>query len=125
MKRFADNGKRLVMRVVLLQTGSACVVASAYLALDGAEAAWSALVGGLTVAIGSALFGWRMFLPGIAAPATLRRALYAGEALKWTWTIVAVWVAFAHWRLPPLPLIVGLIVAQFGYWFGLIGMKRG
>jgi hypothetical protein len=25
----------------------------------------------------------------------------------------------------PLPLMTGLVFAQFGYWIGLIGMKRG
>lgn len=113
------------MRVALLQAGSACVVASACLVLAGARAAVAALAGGLIAAVGSGLLGWRMFLPGIAPAATLRRALFAGEALKWTWTILALWLAFARWRLAPLPLLVGLIVAQFGYWFGLVGMKRG
>ncbi len=118
-------GTRLVMRVVLLQAGGAIAVACALLALSGAAAARAGLAGGLIVAIGSGLFGWRMFLPGVASAAVLKRALYAGEALKWTWYVVALWAAFARFRFAPLPLLAGLVLAQFGYWFGLVGMKRG
>ena len=125
MNGLVGHGKRLVMRVVLLQAGGAVVVAAALLALSGAVAARAALAGGLIVAIGSGLLGWRMFLPGIAAAPVLRRALFAGEALKWTWYVVALWAAFARFKFAPLPLLVGLGLAQFGYWFGLVGLKRG
>jgi F0F1-type ATP synthase assembly protein I len=114
--------RRLVMRVVLLQAGSACVVASACLPLGGRAAAMAGLAGGLIASVGSALLGWRMFLPGVAAAPVLRRALFAGEALKWTWTVFALWAALGPARLAPLPLLAGLIVAQFGYWFALVGM---
>lgn len=113
------------MRVALLQAGSAGALASIFLAIGGVAAAGAALAGGLIAAVGSGLLGWRMFLPGIAPAPVLRRALFAGEALKWTWTIFALWFALARWRLAPLPLLVGLIVAQFAYWVGLVGMKRG
>ena len=125
MNGIAGHGRRLVMRVVLLQFGSAGLVASACLGFRGWAAVGAALAGGSIAAIGSGLLGWRMFLPGVAAATVLRRALYAGEALKWTWTVFALWVALGRWRLAPLPLILGLVVAQFGYWFGLVGMKRG
>lgn len=113
------------MRVVLLQIGSAALCASVCLGVWGWRPAGAAFVGGSIAAIGSGLFGWRMFLPGIAPAPVLRRAMYAGEALKWTWTVFALWLALGRWRLAPLPLLLGLIVAQFGYWFGLVGMKRG
>ncbi len=121
----ARQGKRLVMRVVLLQTACAALGAVAFWIVDGAAAARAGLTGGLIVAIGSALFGWRMFAPGIAPAATLQRALFAAESLKWFWYVLSVGAALAHWKLAPLPLLMGLIVAQFGYWFGMIGTKRG
>jgi len=113
------------MRVVALQGACACAVALLFLALRGAAAALAALAGGLIIAIGSALFGWRMFLPGIAPASQLRRALYAGEALKWFWLVLATWCALARLQLQPLPLLVGMVVALFGYMFGMVGMKRG
>jgi F0F1-type ATP synthase assembly protein I len=121
----AGSGKRLVLRVVLLQTACAGLAAALFWLLQGAAAARSGLAGGLIVAIGSALFGWRMFAPGIAPAAALHRALFAAEALKWVWFVLAVWAAFARLKLMPLPLMTGLVFAQFGYWVGLIGMKRG
>jgi hypothetical protein len=105
-------GKRLVMRVVLLQMGCAAVVAMLFWFLQGAAA-------------GRAVFGWRMFAPGIAPAAILRRALFAAESLKWFWYVLAVWAALARFKVLPLPLMTGLVVAQFGHWAGLMGMKRG
>jgi len=124
MTRIVRNGRRIVVRIVLLQAGGAIMVAALFRALSGSKEAWSALAGGLIAAIGSALVGWRMFAPGIAAADTLRRAMFAGEALKWIWYVAAVWVAFTRVRAVPLPLLVGLIVAQFSYWAGLVGMKN-
>jgi F0F1-type ATP synthase assembly protein I len=118
-------GKRLVMRVVLLQMGCAAVVAMLFWFLQGAAAGRAGLTGGLIVAAGSALFGWRMFAPGIAPAAILRRALFAAESLKWFWSVLAVWAALARFKVLPLPLMTGLVVAQFGHWAGLMGMKRG
>jgi len=82
------------------------------------------LLGGLIVAMGSALFGWRLFAPGIAPATVLRRALFAAESLKWFWYVLAVWLALARLKVQPLPLMAGLVFAQFGYWVGLVGMKR-
>ena len=125
MNEVLDVGKRLVLRVVLLQTGCAALVALSFGALQGSAAAWSGLAGGLIVAIGSAVFGWRMFAPGVAPGPVLRRALFAAESLKWFWYVFAVWAALARLKLPPLPLLTGLVFGQFGYWIGLVGMKRG
>ncbi len=124
MNDMLSVGRRLVVRVVLLQAGCAVVVALGFGILQSAAALRSALLGGLIVAIGSALFGWRLFAPGIAPAALLRRALFAAESLKWVWYVASVWVALAHLKMLPLPLMTGLVLAQFGYWFGLLG-KRG
>ena len=111
---------RLVGRVVLLQAGCALLVASAFLVWKGEAASLAAVVGGLIVALGSALFGWRLFAPGVAASATLARAMFAGVALKWAWLIVALYLALARWKLEAGPLLVGVIVAQLGHWAALM-----
>jgi F0F1-type ATP synthase assembly protein I len=130
MNNISGTGTRLVIRVVLLQVGCAAAVAGLFWAWQGRAAAGSGLTGGLIVATGSGLFGWRMFAPGIAPAAVLRRALFAAESLKWFWYVLSVWAALARFKLLPLPLMAGLVFAQFGYWFGLlgfglVGMKRG
>lgn len=114
-----------MLRVVALQAGCAGIVALVFLGVRGAGAALAALAGGLIVAVGSALFGWRMFLPGIAAAPQLQRAMFAGEALKWCWYVAAIYAALVRFKLLPLPLLIGMIVALFGYWIGLVGTKRG
>lgn len=117
------RGKRLVVRVVLLQAGCALVVASVFLGFGGASAAVAALAGGLIVAAGSAVLGWRAFKPGIAGAATLGMAMFTGVALKWLWFALALYVALAHLRLDVAPLLVGMAAAQVGYWVGLLRLK--
>ena len=118
------RGKRLVIRVVLLQAGCALVVASVFYVFFGGEPAGvAALVGGLIVACGSLIFGWRMFKPGIAGAAKLSSAMYAGVALKWVWLLLALYVALALLKLQAAPLLIGLVAAQLGYWVGLIGSR--
>ena len=114
---------RLVARVVLLQASCAALVASAFLVFKGAHQAIAALVGGLIVAAGSAVFGWRVFKPGIAAGATLATALYVGVALKWLWFAIALYLALARLKLDAAPLLTGVVVAQLGYWVGLMRLK--
>jgi F0F1-type ATP synthase assembly protein I len=117
------QGNRLVVRVVLLQAGCALLVASAFLMFRGETAGLAAVVGGLIVALGSAVFGWRMFAPGVAGSATLTRAMFAAVALKWAWLLIALYVALARWKLDAAPLLVGVIAAQLGHWAALIRLK--
>ena len=117
------RAKRLVVRVVLLQAGCALLAASVFLVFKGASAGLAALVGGLIVAAGSAVFGWRAFKPGIAGGAALTAAMYAGVVLKWLWFALALYLAFARLKLDAPALLIGMVVAQFGYWVGLIRLK--
>ena len=123
MTEVQRRGKRVVVRVVLLQAGCAALVASAFLVFKGSSAGLAALVGGLIVAAGSAVFGWRMFKPGIAGGATLTSAMYAGVLLKGVWFAIALYLAFALLKLDAAPLLTGVVAAQLGYWVGLLRLK--
>jgi F0F1-type ATP synthase assembly protein I len=123
MTEVQSRGKRMVVRVVLLQAGCAALVASAFLVFKGSSAGLAALVGGLIVAAGSAVFGWRMFKPGIAGGASLTTAMYAGVLLKWLWFAIALYLAIALLKLDAAPLLIGVVAAQLGYWVGLIRLK--
>ena len=123
MNDIQTRGKRLVVRIVLLQAGCAVIVASLFSVFKGAHQGLAALVGGLIVAGGSAVLGWRAFKPGIAGAPTLNTAMYAGVALKWMWFALALYVAIARLKLEVPPLLIGMVVAQFGYWVGLIRSK--
>jgi ATP synthase protein I len=111
---------RLVVRVVLLQAGCAVLVALMFLVFKGAHQGLAALVGGLIVAAGSAVFGWRAFKPGIAGAGVLGTAMYAGVALKWLWFALALYIALARLKLDAAPLLIGIVATQLGYWVGLM-----
>jgi F0F1-type ATP synthase assembly protein I len=123
MNEVLSRGKRMVVRVVLLQAGCAALVASAFLVYKGAHQGFAALVGGLIVAAGSAVLGWRVFKPGIAGGATIMTATYAGVVLKWLWFAIALYFAIAQLKLDAAPLLIGIVVTQLGYWVGLIRLK--
>jgi F0F1-type ATP synthase assembly protein I len=123
MNEVLSRGKRMVVRVVLLQVGCAALVASAFLVYKGAHQGLAALVGGLIVAAGSAVLGWRVFKPGIAGGATIMTATYAGVILKWLWFAIALYFAIAQLKLDAAPLLIGIVVTQLGYWVGLIRLK--
>ncbi|HSZ08396.1 MAG TPA: ATP synthase subunit I [Steroidobacteraceae bacterium] len=113
----------MVVRVVLLQAGCAALVASVFLVFKGLGTGLAVLVGGLIVAAGSAVFGWRLFKPGIAGGATIATAMYAGVVLKWLWFALALYLAIALLKLDAVPLLIGIVAAQLGYWVGLIRLK--
>jgi F0F1-type ATP synthase assembly protein I len=117
------RGYRLVIRVVLLQTGCALLVASLFFALKGSSSGVAALAGGLIVALGTVLFGWRAFAPGVAGAAVLNRAMFTGKALQWIWYLLALYVALGRLRLEAAPLLIGLFAAQFGYWVALFRLR--
>jgi len=123
MSNVPVRSTRLVIRVVLLQTGCAVLVACLFFVGVGPRSGLAALAGGLIVAIGSALFGWRMFKPGVAGAGTLGAAMYAGVALKWAWFALALYIALRELQLDALPLLTGLVFAQVGYWVGLLRLK--
>jgi ATP synthase protein I len=123
MNDVLGRGKRMVVRVVLLQAGCAALVASVFLVFKGTPQAIAALAGGLIVAAGSAVLGWRAFKPGIAGGARLTMAMYAGVALKWLWFALALYLALAWLKLDAAPLLIGIVVTQLGYWVGLVRLK--
>ena len=116
---------RPVLRVVVLQAACATLTGLLFGIFGGIAAALAGFAGGLIVAVGSALFGWRMYAPGIAPAGRLFRAMIAAESLKWIWYVLALWAALARLKLMPAPLIIGVVVAQFGHWLSLIATKRG
>lgn len=109
-----------MLRFAALQMIAASLVAAGALALSGAAAAQAALAGGLVSAVGNLVFGWKLFAPGVAPIRVLARAVYVGEALKWLWIGIALWGAIGPAHLAPLPLLLGLLAAQAGFWLGIV-----
>jgi F0F1-type ATP synthase assembly protein I len=114
-----ERGRRLVLQYAGLQMGVAALLAVVALVIGGRAAAQAALAGGAVATLGNVVFGWMLFQPGIAPVRVLVRAIYAGAVLKWLWIGLALWGALAVAHLPPLPLVAGLLAAQFGFWLGI------
>jgi F0F1-type ATP synthase assembly protein I len=117
------RGYRVVIRIVLLQAGCTLLVASLFFAVKGPSSGRAALAGGLIVAIGTALFGWRAFAPGVAGGVVLNRAMYTGKLLQWAWYLLALYATLGRLKLEPAPLLIGLFTAQFGYWAALFRLR--
>jgi F0F1-type ATP synthase assembly protein I len=111
------------MSFVMLQFLCAAVAAVVAGAWAGWNAARSALVGGVIIASGTAIFGGMLFSERATNSPSVMRALYAGELLKWVWIVGGFWLAFAYGDFQPLALIVGALVAQAGFWIG-VGFLR-
>jgi F0F1-type ATP synthase assembly protein I len=100
------SGRLTARRTVLAQclaAGSAALLGL----IHGPESALSAMVGGLIVASGTAIFAWRLFVHGVAPIKTQLNSVYAAELLKWVWMVALLYAAIALWRLPALALILG------------------
>ncbi len=106
-----------------MQLCCAALVAVAAWGLSGPRAAHSALAGGVIVTVGTAIFGWRLFAPGVAPARVLARGLYAGAALKWLWLGGALWFGLTRANLEALPLILGMLAAQIGFWIAMARVR--
>jgi len=112
------RGQRLMMRFALVQLLAVVVASGMALMVAGLPALVATLLGGGIVVIGNALFGLRLFAPGVAPVRVLVRAVWSAEVLKWVWVVGSLWAAF-HSGLPPLPLIIGVVAGQIGFWVAL------
>jgi len=118
MRNSIAHGRRNAVRIVLFQFGIAGLVGLGFCARDwhSGMAAW---YGGGVIALGNALFAWRLFADGIAPVKRIARAVYAAEVVKWVWFVLALYLALAVFGLAPLPLIAGVLAAQAAFWVAI------
>jgi len=117
------RGKRLVLRFVAVQLAAGFAASLLIAGFQGGTAAAATLAGCAVVAVGNLVFGWRLFSPGVAPASRIARAMWQGEALKWIWVVLAVWLALGVAGLMPLPFLLGMLAGQVGFWFGLALIK--
>jgi len=103
-------GRRQARSLVVAQAAGALAAALVFL-VQGPEAALGALMGGGSVAVGSALMAWRAFRGGVSGAGPALTRLAGGLALKWLVVVAALYLALARLELPPLPVIAGLCAA--------------
>ncbi|MEZ5457284.1 MAG: ATP synthase subunit I [Lysobacteraceae bacterium] len=102
-----ETGRRSGYQLAAMQALVAVCVAAAFLA-QGRQAAIGALFSGLVVALGSVLVAWRATAGGVQAAGSVLVRLASALLIKWVLIGVAMYFAFAHLELPPLPVLAGL-----------------
>jgi ATP synthase protein I len=104
------HGRRVAVRIVLLQITMTSLAALPWL-LSGKFHALSAWMGGLIIAVGTAVFAWRA-LAGVASAAGLAlMRLILGMLAKWLIVIGGVILMVAKFQFPVLPTLTGMVVA--------------
>jgi ATP synthase protein I len=98
------SGRRLALRIMLLQLAVALLAGLVFLML-GRREAMSAAAGAAIVALGTALMSARFF-SGIGGASLALSRLLTGMLLKWI---------LVQYKLPPLAAITGLVAAYAVY----------
>lgn len=102
------TGRRLVLRAAVWQTGAVLLVALLFL-LRGVPQAVAAAVGGLAIVVGALLAAWMAFGGGVLGAVSAVLRLVAGMVVKWVVVIGVLVVGTGLYKLPPLPLLAGVI----------------
>lgn len=110
MSNSVAAGRQLARRAALVQAAAVLATALAC-SLYGWDAALAALLGGGALVSGNAIAAW-LLLGGSVAPAGVVLArMFAGVVLKWLVVFAAFLLGLVVWRLPALPLLLGVVVA--------------
>ena len=115
-------GRRAALRAVAVQGGVVALLAAAFLARDVREAL-AVGVGGLALVLGNALAAVVALGGIVRARVAFGRLLLAAMG-KWLVAIVVLATALATWRLPPLPMLAGLVAGLLAYLLALNFLKQ-
>ncbi|MDW2983131.1 MAG: hypothetical protein WBG81_02040 [Rhodanobacter sp.] len=107
------SGRRLALRIVLLQLAVALLAGLGFLPL-GYRAAVAAVAGAAVVALGTALMSARFF-SGLGGAGLVLGRLLTGMFLKWIVVVGGLVVILFQFKLPPLAAITGLAAAYAVY----------
>lgn len=110
-------GRRSALRAAAVQATVAMLVALVFLA-QGPGHALGAGIGGVALALGNALAAG-VSLGGIVSARVAFARLLLGVMLKWLVAIGIFAIALEAWRLPPLPMLVGLVAGLLAYMLAL------
>ena len=106
-------GRRSALRAVACQAVVGVLVSLAFL-VQGPLSAASAGIAGGSLALGSACAA-NVALGGVVSARVAFARLLVAMLVKWCVVIAAFVVALGIWRLPPLPMLVGLACGVLVY----------
>lgn len=107
-------GRRTAYHAIAVQAAVVGVVAAAFL-FSGTRQALSAAVGGMALVAGHLLVAALALGGGIVPARAAFARLLLGLLGKWLLVVVAVAIALEAWRLPPLPMLAGLVAGLLAY----------
>lgn len=107
-------GRRTAYRAIAVQAAVVGVVAAAFL-FSGTRQAVSAAAGGMALVAGHLLVAALALGGGIVPARAAFARLLLGLLGKWLLVVVAVAIALEAWRLPPLPMLAGLVAGLLAY----------
>ena len=111
-------GRHTALRAIGFQAVVAVLLAAAFL-VQGPRAALAAATGGAALVAGH-LVAALLALGGGIVPARVAFArLLLGIAGKWLVVVAVLAVASGAWRLPPLPMLAGLVAGLLAYYVAL------
>ena len=117
------TGRRLVLRAAVWQTGAVLLVALLFL-LRGVPQALAAAVGGLAIVAGALLAAWMAFGGGVLGAVSAMLRLVAGMVVKWVVVIGVLVIGAGLYKLPPLPLLAGVITGLMAQVLVVAGKQR-
>lgn len=110
--------KRGIQRLWLLQMAITLIVTAVCALTRNANAAISALLGGLVCIIPNAYFASKLFKhQGARAAKQIVNSFYKGEALKIVMSVFLFTVVFGLFRITPLAFFVSYILILMSHWF--------
>lgn len=117
-------GRRSVLRAVAVQSLVAGVLALLWLP-QGPRQALAAGLGGLALVLGNVAAA-QVALGGIVPARIAFGRLLLGTLAKWSVAMAVFAIALAVWRLPPLPMLAGLVAGLLAYLLALnfLGASR-
>lgn len=102
------TGQRNALRAAALQLLVVVLVAGLFL-LWGVPHALAAALGGTAMVLGGVVVARIALGGGVIGAGTAMMRLLAGMVLKWAVVFGVLLVGFGAWKLPPLPLVAGLL----------------
>jgi len=122
----AQAGRVLVRRLAGLQAGVILAAVAISAVAGGASPALASALGGAACMLPQTWFVWRMFRAGPGDPPhVMLAAFYQGEMVKLALIVVILIAVFRAWPEVPLaPLMLTFIAVQAVHWFAPLLLER-
>lgn len=110
--------KRGIVRLWLIQLGATLVLAALCALIFGANAAVSALLGGMVCVVPNAYFARKLFkYQGARSAKQIVNSFYKGEAMKIILSVLLFTAVFVWIKITPLAFFAAYIMILMTHWF--------